>query len=393
MDRVGAHQVVVERGLRHVSRNAKRWLCGVAVLCILAGSASVEAQVEPPDVAEVAQSIEAWTRNVLDTTGIPSISIALVHDNKVAWVGAFGWANVTAGTAATADTYFSTGSTFKSVTATAVMQLVERGLLHLDSALNVILGDGLAISGADDVTIRHLLSHQAGLEVPLQRVPLWGRERPLGLRETIAKSRSVGPPGREHRYCNGCYALLEYIIEEASGVPFDQYVAQNIFQPLGTDIPSASMPDGGMVERMALPYQVEDGTVRADGYVRYNSFAAGDAYLRPIDMARFLVTQLNGGVYGNTRLLAKSSVTEMQTEQLGGSGYGLGLMLRDLSGHRVIHHGGSVPGFKAVLLGDASCGCGVYVMSNATQAERAINLLAWYAMMLLWGEEVEPPSD
>lgn len=84
-------------------------------------------------------------------------------------------------------------------------------------------------------------------------------------------------------------------------------------------------------------------------------------------------------------------MAEMQRPQFDGN-HGLGLVVRDLSQHAVILHGGTVPGFKAVLMGDPAIGSGIYVMSNAAQAERAINLLAWYAMMLLWGEEVTPPG-
>ncbi len=92
------------------------------------------------------------TRKILSETGIPSISIALVREGKVAWTAAYGLANVGAQVPATTDTYFSTGSTFKFVTATAILQLIEKGKLELDTPLNQVVGSELAVEGADDVT-------------------------------------------------------------------------------------------------------------------------------------------------------------------------------------------------------------------------------------------------
>lgn len=363
----------------------------VGVTWLMSAPRMAAAQARAPSLEEITAKIEAWTLTVLDSTAIPAISMAVVRNGEVAWAGAWGVANVATGSRATPDTYFSTGSTFKAVTAAAVMQLVERGDISLDSGLNEIVGSEMAIPGADGVTLRHLLSHQAGLQVPLDRERLWGRVAPIGVPETFSRTKLVNPPGEEQRYCNGCYVLLEYVIEKVSGMPYDQYVASNILRPLGIDVSSASIPDPQVVEHLAMPYVIQDGVATATDLVRFNGFAPGDAYLRPSDMAAFLAAQLDGGRYQDSRILDESSVREMQREQFPGSGYGLGLMMRELSGHDVVHHEGSIPGFKAVMLGDVAAGVGVYVMANATQAEHAINILAWYTMMLLWGEETDPP--
>ena len=129
------------------------------------------------DLDAVATRLETEIEKILRETGIPAISLALVNDGDVAWSGAFGYANVGAGVLATTGTYFNTASTFKFVTATAIMQLVEKGELTLDTRLNQFVGPDLAVEGADDVTLRHMLSHHSGLQGPQGSVPLWSQDR------------------------------------------------------------------------------------------------------------------------------------------------------------------------------------------------------------------------
>ncbi len=148
---------------------------GLAVACTTPPATAAQQPAARPDLAAITNHLEREAEKILCETGIPAISMALVQDGSVAWAGTFGYANVGASVPATSETYFSTGSTFKFVTATAIMQLVEKGELELDTPLNEIAGPGLAIDGANDVTVRHLLSHHSGLQGPVGTVPLWSR--------------------------------------------------------------------------------------------------------------------------------------------------------------------------------------------------------------------------
>ena len=107
-------------------------LCG---LLALAPAAAMAQHAGPGDLASVTMSLDREIAKILDETGTPSISIALIRDGEVVWASAYGYANVGASVPATVDTYYSTASTFKFVTATAVMQLVEKDELKLDTAL------------------------------------------------------------------------------------------------------------------------------------------------------------------------------------------------------------------------------------------------------------------
>jgi D-alanyl-D-alanine-carboxypeptidase/D-alanyl-D-alanine-endopeptidase len=342
------------------------------------------------DLQSVTTRLEREVSKILDETGIPSISIAIIRDGDVAWTGAYGWSNVAARVPATPDTYYSTGSTFKFVTATAIMQLVEKGELELDTPLNALIPDSLHIEGADDVTLRHMLSHHSGLQGPVGIVPLWSRTAPRTVETLLAGTRRIGPPGTTYRYCNECYAFAGWMIAKTAGRTYDAYVNNNILRPLGIEVDAPSVPSPTVVERLALPYNTLDNEPVPAAQVRYDVFAAGDIYLRASDMARFVAAQLGDGEYRGARILSAESTHEMRRQQFDGRAYGLGVGLASQSGHSLISHGGSIPGFNSLMVAEPASGLGIYMMSNSGQASPALGALARLTMRLLWGEDPEP---
>ncbi len=362
-------------------------MAGIGLLLVVGLSAQ---SAGPVDLDRVTGRLETEIRKILEDTGIPAISIAVVRDGDVAWSGAFGYANVGARVPATPGTYFSTGSTFKFVTATAIMQLVEQGKLTLDTPLNEFLGPAMAVEGADDVTFRHMLSHQSGLQGPVGTVPLWSRRAPRTLEALVEGTKRIGPPGQQYRYCNECYGIMAWVIRKASGRSYDEYVAEHILQPLGIDLASASVPTPAMVEHMALPYDLRENAAVPVAQVRYDVYSAGDIYLRAGDMARFLAAQLNGGVFRGTRMLTEASTREMHRQQFPTQRYGLGTALAESNGRQFIQHGGAIPGFNSIAVGEPATGLGVYIMSNSGSSSRAIGPLAQLTMRLLAGENPEP---
>jgi len=378
-----------------------RPLVAVLLLGLLTAEPALAETPPTPSLSKVTESLEREIRRILDETGVPSISLALVRDGKVAWSGAYGFANVGARVPATTDTYYNTGSTFKFVTATAVMRLAEQGKLTLDTPLNQIVGSELAIEGADDVTLRHLLSHTSGLDAfavarrprhdagPVTTVPLWSRLAPFSLRDLLAHTRRRGPPGVEHSYCNDCYGIAGYVVERVSGTSYDGYVAEHVLRPLGVEIDRPSVPAPRVVEHLALPYGLDGNESRPLPQVRYDAFPAGDAYLRATDMARFVAAQLNDGEYDGKRILSEASARELRRRQFDFRPYGLGVGLADVDGRDVLHHGGGIPGYTARLMADPAAGVGVYIMANAGEVQ-ALGPLARHAMRLLWGDDPDP---
>lgn len=123
--------------------------------------------------------------------------------------------------------------------------------------------------------------------------------------------------------------------------------------------------------------------------VRFDVYSAGDVYLRPRDMARFLAAQLNGGVFRGTRILSEASAREMQRKQFPDAAYGLGTGVVERDGRVLLAHSGAIPGFNSVSLGEPATRMGVYIMSNSGSSAKAIAPLARLALALMRGEQAD----
>src|SRR6476659_10312740 len=137
---------------------------GLLALLVLPGSAAI-AQSGRFDLEKTKTVLTGVIEKTLAENGVPSMSIALVRGDSIVWKAAFGYSNMRSRTPATTETLYSTGSSFKSVTATAVMQLVEPGKLKLDDPINRYLGESPVKDQSDKpVTFTHILSHWSGLK-------------------------------------------------------------------------------------------------------------------------------------------------------------------------------------------------------------------------------------
>ena len=171
---------------------------GLFCLLILAlpGSAAT-AQNGRFDLEKTKRILTPLIEKTLAENGIPSMSIALVRGDSIVWKAAFGFANMRTRTLATTETIYSTGSSFKSATATAVMQLVEQGKIRLDDPINRYLGDSPVqdqLQSEKPVTFMHILSHWSGLKSGATIKPIWGRELPKTMEEFTSRLYTVRAP-------------------------------------------------------------------------------------------------------------------------------------------------------------------------------------------------------
>ena len=326
--------------------------------------------------------------------GIPSISIALVRGDSIVWTAAFGYANVRTKTSATRETIYSTGSTFKSATATALMQLQEQGKFNLDHPVNRYLGDIRVqdrLQAEKPVTFTHILSHWSGLTSGAVTKPIWERELPKPLEKMVSELYSVRPPETKWEYNNFAYGMAGLLIEKISGMEYEKYMLENVLKPLGITTDHPVYPSPEMVELMALPYMPggPNGKPKPVAQVHFDVYPAGDVYLTAEDMARFLAMHLNDGVFRGKRIISAESAKKMREPQFGGV-YGFGFSIRkdSTSGHTIISHSGGIPGQSSFMSGDVDAKVGVYYMSNSG----APASIAVAALALLRGDYTAPPK-
>ena len=376
----------------------------LVALCLSAAPVSdLRAQEQPVryELDEVEPALEETIRREL-AKGTASVSIAVVQGEQIVWTAAYGDANATTGTPATPATIYSTGSTGKSITATAVMQLVEAGEVDLDEPANRYL-DGVRIQDrlqADQpVTVRDLLSHTSGLTCEFRTRPVFSRSLPPNLAELTERTYSVRPPGVEYEYCNAAYGIAGYLVEQVSGEEYEEYIVNHVLKPVGATTPAPVRPTAEMAEVMARTYdRGEDGTPQPVRRVFFDVYPAGDLYLTAVDMARYLGAHLNGGAFGGSRILSEASVREMRRPHVPRPPspdsverhYGLGFVVEEaVDGHTIIAHGGTVFGMNAHLIGDVEARLGVYVMTNSAGHE----VIARRALELFRGAPLQAEGD
>ena len=243
------------------------------------------------------------------------ISIALIRNGKTFWSEGYGYADIGKDIRASAKTIYQAASLSKPVTAMAVIKMAEDGLINLDDPVNKYLKRWqLPMSGFDnnEVTIRRVLSHTAGLSLggfpgfmPGQKLP------PLpealdGANSSGISVKVMKKPGSEFDYSGGGYILLSLLIEEVSGISFEQYMVKNIFIPLGMERSFFEFPEHN--PDLAQPYNSEREILPA--YI-YSGKGAASLYCTSEDLAKLISTLANNRPDASTGVLTKENLAEM----------------------------------------------------------------------------------
>ncbi len=352
------------------------------------------------NVDRVVAELEPEIQRTLLAGNIPSASIALVSGNRVIWTNAYGYSNLWARTPATPNTVYLIGSTFKAMSTVALLQQMEQGKFQLDEPVNKYLTD-FKIQGEDPahpVTFRHLLTHTSGLPGDFGGFPVWGDTVPPSLEDYLRKSLKVTkPPMTSVTYSNMAFTLIAYLVQKFSGVPYKQYIQEHIFTPLEMTS-TAFEPRPDMEERLSIPYVVDEKSGSQMGTVRVKAsvWPAGIVYGTVLNQANWLITNLNGGVFKEKRLISEQVQEQMFTRQYdqfkGGiegiwgnetAGFGRTWWAEVRDGDRYFAHSGSVAGYTAFLLGNRDRKLGFAILTNGNRAHPHLFKLADRAMDLM----------
>jgi len=358
------------------------------------------------------EELEAFLEEKTRAEGVPSLSVAAVKDNRVVWTKGFGLADLAHSTPATPRTSYLWFSMTKIATATAIMQLAERGILGLDAPADEYFRDFKVVSQPTPVTVRHLLSHSSGLAnpLPIRWVRSAGTPAPdqrAFVNRLLAKHRKLKfVPGESASYSNLGYLVLGEVISEVSGVSYEEYVRDEILSPLGMDRTGFAYKEPAEYEaatgyqplwrpltplfRTALPRGVVGH--RQGRYVAFNPFYVnGPAYgglVGGVDEAvRLVLLHLNGGRIDGKQALSEGSVAEMRrvTRRGGKRDFGLGWFRPREAAQRhpaFVEHLGGGAGFWNVMRLYPKASLGVVMMGNTTSYDHdsildAIVSVAW----------------
>ena len=371
-----------------------------------------------PDSMATAAELDQFLEDLVSSGSPPGVSLVVLKDGETVYNKGFGLADGPNRIPATPETVYHWYSVTKIVTAIAIMQLLEQGLIDLDDPVSDYLAffnPEYPSASSVPVTVVNLLNHSAGVPDNLPAVFSWlhfeGEEafdQTQFLRDKIARYDTLAfEPGSEAIYTNVGYMILGALIEQVTGQSYEQYVVDRVLDPLGmvntrfeyteairanegvgmhplADIQSPFLP----IVRPPWPFDL----IRdyADGQVWFNRFFFDSnpptGLIGPApEMARFLAAILNGGEFEGARILSQQSVETMLNErhvEAGKGGQsasytrifdefvqGMGWKVVRDGGRLHLSHGGGGPGFSTLMRLYPDEDLGIVILVNGTNVE------------------------
>ena len=313
-------------------------------------------------VAVRADKVDDYLKAEMLKQHIPGVSLAVVKDGKIIKAEGYGLANLELNVPARPETVFKIGSVSKQFISAGILLLIQEGKISLDDSISKFL-EGTPETWKP-ITVRHLLTHTSGI---VREAPGFD---PMKIQSDADVIKTAYPlalrfaPGEKWEYCNVGYFSLAEIIRKVSGKPWGEYLSDALFKPLEMNSTrTTTMTD--LVQDRANGYGWREGK-----YVNaaiYLALRPSGAFLSNVlDLAKW-----DAALY-TERLFKQPSREQMWTAvKLNGGTtypYGFGWELDSVGGHRQIHHGGSLPGFRAELSRFVDDKLTVIVLTNSDNA-------------------------
>ncbi len=386
-----------------------------AVIIVLFGSCSTFVPPPPDHISNVSE-LEAYIQELVDIGIPPGLSLAVVKDGRIIYSRGFGWADRPRGIPAAPESVYHWWSITKIATAIAVFQLQEKGKLQLDDPViqSLPFFDVEYPSGSSKaVTIRNLLNHSSGLPDPGLNIITWihhDGEPPYNQTELVKSvlpeySKLLFEPGERSEYTNIGYMVLGAIIEKITGETYEDYIRQNILQPLGMNqsdflyteamkneaagshpVNNALTPLMPLILDMSYVRDIDDDHIWLKRVYTHQTPSTG-LIGSVTDAALLAAAYLNGGELNGKRILSRESVEAMthdsqikvkNEDSLDYRRQGLGWRIYGKSKRWVVTHDGGGVGFvtKIQLYPDENLGIILFANDVTCEAWRIVNLAA-----------------
>ena len=337
-------------------------------------------------------SLDVFIKAQMAQRQIRGLSLAVIQDRKIVVARGYGVADATSNAPVTTATLFQAGSISKPVAALGALHLVEAGKLSLDGDVNAKLTSWKVpenrFTATEKVTLRRLLSHNAGITV--HGFPGYDVSAPMpslvqvldGTSPTnTAAIRVDTTPGAIWRYSGGGFTIMQQMMIDVTGKPFPQFMHETVLGPIGMTSSSFEQPLPDARARLtAAGYYSNRSAVRGRWHL-YPEMAAAGLWTTATDLAKFAIEiqeTLAGRGHG---VVSPAMARQYVTEQKGGSGLGIGV--GKVRGVVRFGHGGRDEGFDALLTA-LEDGHGVVVMINANDNSRFMGSVEAYVRRL-WG--------
>ena len=323
-------------------------------------------------------ALDNYLQNVLKENNIAGMSVAVTDKNGVIYANGFGVESVERPVlTSTPETLYKIASVSKVFNAANIMCLLDQGLLELDVPVKRYIPE-LELSregAADTVTLRHLLTHTAGLTDAIYKNGPRD-ERDLGRRvaELFPTLEMFSMPGDGvFLYSNYGFVLASYLAERVTGKTYSQVVQENIIEPLGMDRTFYDIHQW-CTYPISLPHKAAEGgslevihNITSEG----TRFGSGEIFSNVLDLCKLERMFLRGGVADNgTRIISEKRLAEMTSRQVDrkdGGWHGLGIHHRNYGSHVCYGHTGWLSAYRTNMFVCPEKGCGAVLMLNTNR--------------------------
>jgi len=344
----------------------------ILLACLVSSTAFAgPPQAAAPDFAAIDAYVEAQMKDVR----IPGLALGIIQGDQIVYLKGYGVADPS-GRPVTPQTPFMLASVTKPMTALAVMQLAEQGKIDLDAPVQQYIS---WFRVADDqastqITVRQLLYHTSGLSEPTGAEYAGREDLHLDAIEQHVRAlrdvQLVHPIGATYEYSNPNYQILGLIIQQVTGQPYEVYMQEHVFKPLGMSQTFTSKLEAQQ-HGLATGYRYWFGfPMPYDSPFDRGGLPSGYVIASAEDMTHFLIPHLNGGRFGETALVSPQGVIEL-IQPVGRKGtsdeyYAMDWGVMNFDGEQWVMKGGDLADFKTqmVLVPDGKWGVVTLINTN-----------------------------
>lgn len=326
--------------------------------------------------------------------GIPGVSLAIVQDDKVIYAKGLGYKNFEDKLPVTAGTQFAIGSATKAFTALTALMAMDEGKLSLEDSPKKYLPYFKMYDPDTDqnITIRDLLCHSSGLN-RTDLAMITGRLNRAELIQVAAQAKPTAKLREKFQYQNIMFAAAGEIVATVEKKPWESFVPERIFRPLGMRNSTMSMREMQKAKDYSFGYSYNFDTKETQRlpFRDIDQVApAGSINSSANDMAQWLRFVLNGGAVNGKRLVSVKGYDEWLKPQMkitGKMSYGFGWFLQDWNGLKVVQHGGNIDGFNSMVAMIPEKKLGFVLLTNVSASPLGAEM-----MQVIWENILGKPS-
>lgn len=339
------------------------------------GYAQTSAAQPSGQYVKALSDIEAAVEKRRGELGIPGMSLVIVKDDQIIYLKGLGYKDFEKKIVVTPDTQFAIGSATKAFTALSVLMTADEGKLSLDDSPKKLLPYFKMYDPETDknITIRDLMSHTSGLN-RTDLAMITGKLSRAELIQVAAQAKPTAKLREKFQYQNIMFAAAGELVTQAQKTPWERFVPERIFAPLGMTNSNMSMKQLEKAKDHSLGYNYNFDTkeTKSTPFRDIDEVApAGSINSSARDMAEWLRFVMNGGTFNGKRLVSEKGFDEWLKPQMkmtpnGSMSYGLGWMLRTWNGLKVVEHGGNIDGFNSLVAMIPEKKLGFVMLTNVT---------------------------